>query len=281
MKKILILCVSLKDSKTRQDNISQQIQALTHAVSDIQIDFQFFDAIYGKKLAPEYLTFLNISREFAGKCEHELGASELGCFLSHMIIWQRIAQGDYKNYDRVIILEDDVLFNFEQINQKLHSLLDTNPAFAFLGGHSQPSRRRIRGYTSLDHLYFNMTGPKDLYTATFAYSLTAAKAQEFVRKQIKSLTFIDDWKYLLAGSISTPFYYCFEHDDEMQSSIADDRKNFMKKPNRFKKNYRKIRNDVISRIISLFLFKKIIRLSAFIAANKAVLNNPTNNKSKD
>ncbi|WP_313036407.1 glycosyltransferase family 25 protein [Acinetobacter sp.] len=281
MKKILILCVSLKESKTRQDNISQQIQALTHAVSDIQIDFQFFDAIYGKNLAPEYLTFLNISREFAGKCEHELGASELGCFLSHMIIWQRIAQGDYKNYDRVIIIEDDVLFNFEQINQKLHSFLDTNPAFVFLGGHSQPSRRRIRGYTSLDHLYFNMTGPKDLYTATFAYSLTAEKAHEFVRKQIKSLTFIDDWKYLLAGSVSIPFYYCFEHDDEMQSSIADDRKNFMKKPNRFKKNFRKIRNDVISRIISLFLFKKIIRLSTFIAANKAMLNHPTNNKSKD
>lgn len=281
MKKILILCISLKESKARQDNISQQIQALTRAVSDIQIDFQFFDAIYGKKLAPEYLTFLNISREFAGKCEHELGASELGCFLSHMIIWQRLAQGDYKNYDRVIIIEDDVLFNFEQINQKLHSLLDTNPAFAFLGGHSQPSRRRIRGYTSLDQLYFNMTGPKDLYTATFAYSLTAEKAHEFVRKQIKSLTFIDDWKYLLAGDISTPFYYCFEHDDEMQSSIAEDRKNFMKKPNRFKKNYRKIRNDVISRIISLFLFKKIIRLSGFIAANKAMLNQSTNNKSKD
>lgn len=281
MKKILILCVSLKESKTRQDNISQQIQALTRAISDIQIDFQFFDAIYGKKLAPEYLTFLNISREFAGKCEHELGASELGCFLSHMIIWQRMAQGDYKNYDRVIIIEDDVLFNFEQINQKLHSLLDTNPAFAFLGGHSQPSRRRIRGYTSLDQLYFNMTGPKDLYTATFAYSLTAAKAHEFVRKQIKSLTYIDDWKYLLAGDISTPFYYCFEHDDEMQSSIADDRKNFMKKPNRFKKNYRKIRNDIISRIISLFLFKKIIRLSGFIAANKAMLNHSMNNKSKD
>ncbi len=77
------------------------------------------------------------------------------------------------------------------------------------------------------------------------------------------------------------YYYCFEHDDEMQSNIAGDRKIFMKKPNRFKKNYRKIRNDLVSRIISLFLFKKIIRLSAFIAANKNSLNTPVNNKSKD
>ncbi len=48
MKKILILCVSLKDSKARQDNITHQIQSLKQVVSDIQIDFQFFEAIYGK-----------------------------------------------------------------------------------------------------------------------------------------------------------------------------------------------------------------------------------------
>ncbi|MNT29517.1 hypothetical protein D3C72_1652620 [compost metagenome] len=92
---------------------------------------------------------------------------------------------------------------------------------------------------------------------------------------------MDDWTYLLKSSTTTPYYYCFEHDDEMQSNIAGDRKIFMKKPNRFKKNYRKIRNDLVSRIISLFLFKKIIRLSAFIAANKNSLNTPVNNKSKD
>ncbi|MCV9897982.1 UNVERIFIED_CONTAM: glycosyltransferase, partial [Cronobacter sakazakii] len=35
---------------------------------------------------------LNLSRQFAGLCDHELGPSELGCWLSHMIIWQRLAQ---------------------------------------------------------------------------------------------------------------------------------------------------------------------------------------------
>ncbi|VCZ53973.1 hypothetical protein BANRA_01443 [Acinetobacter baumannii] len=122
-----------------------------------------------------------------------------------MIIWQRLAQGDYAAYDRIIIIEDDVIFQTEHIQQKLHSLLETNPAFAFLGGHSEPSRRRIRGYVSNDELYFNMTGPKDLYTATYAYSLTRETAQDFVNKQIKKLTYIDDWKYLLEGDISTPF----------------------------------------------------------------------------
>lgn len=269
MKKILILCVSLKDSLDRQEKIKDQILSLKKHIQDIQIEFSFFDAIYGKKLQPEYLTFLNISREIANQCEHKLGPSELGCFLSHMILWQRLAQGDYNSFDRVIIIEDDVILNFNNLSQKLHSLLNTNHDFAFLGGHSKLSRRRIRGYISLDQCYFHMTGPKDLYTATYAYSLTPETAHNFIYKQIKRLTYIDDWKYLLADSISTPFFYCFEHDDAQISHIANDRKNFMKKPNRFKKNFNKIKNDIISRIISIFIFKKIIRLSAFIKMHKS------------
>lgn len=269
MKKILILCVSLQGSNERQEKIKQQHQDLQSVISDIQIDFEFLDAIYGKKLPQEYLTFLNLSRQFAGLCDHELGPSELGCWLSHMIIWQRLAQGDYQAYNRVIIIEDDVIFQTKHIQQKLHSLLETNPSFAFLGGHSEPSRRRIRGYTSNDELYFNMTGPKDLYTATYAYSLTTEAAKNFVSKQIHKLTYIDDWKYLLAGDVSTPFYYCFEHDDEMQSHIASDRKAYMKKPNRFKKNFNKMKNDLISRIISLFIFKKIIRLAFFLNSTQS------------
>lgn len=264
MKKILIICVSLKESVERRNRIKKQYETLKSNLYNIELDFEFFDAVYGKELAPEYLSFLNLSREFAGLCDHKLGPNELGCFLSHMIIWQRLAQGNYQSYNRIIIIEDDVIFKNNKINQKFNSLINTNPSFAFLGGHSEPSRRRIRGYTSSDDLYFNMTGPKDLYTATYAYSLTPEAAKDFVHKQIRRLTYIDDWKYLLAGTIVTPFYYCFEHDDHIQSYIASDRKAYMKKPNRFKKNFNKIKNDLISRFISFFVLKKIIRLSQFL-----------------
>ncbi|MFH3721617.1 glycosyltransferase family 25 protein, partial [Acinetobacter baumannii] len=54
MKKILILCVSLKGSNERQEKIKQQHQSLQSVIHDIQIDFEFFEAIYGKKLPNEY-----------------------------------------------------------------------------------------------------------------------------------------------------------------------------------------------------------------------------------
>jgi glycosyl transferase family 25 len=271
MAKILILCITLKDSIERQANIAQQIEALKKAAPDIQVDFQFFDAVYGKKLPPEYIVFLDLSRQFAGQCEHALGPSEFGCYLSHMKIWQRLSQGDYAAYDRVIILEDDVMVNLNHINEKLKSLIHTSPEFAFLSGNTEPSRRRIRGYSSDDGLYFNLAGPKDLYTGAYAYSLTPETAQHFIEKQIKKLTYLDDWTYLLQGKATSPYYYCFEHNDDMESNIAPDRQIFMKKPNRFKKNFRKMKNDVISRIISLFLFKKIVRLASFLSNPKNAL----------
>lgn len=264
MKKVIILCVSLKNSIERQEKILTQITNIQKKSQNIRLDFEFFEAIYGKSLRPEYLTFLNISRKIAGLCTHELGPGEIGCFLSHMILWQRHVNGVYKDYDRVIIIEDDVILNSLNFYEKLNSLIISNPPFAFLGGHTEPSRTRIRGYSSADGFHFNMTGPRDLYTSTYAYSLTPETAQKFIYKQIKCLSFIDNWKFLLAGKMEIPFFYCFEHDEELISSISDDRKKYTKKPNRFKKNFNKMKNDLFSRIISLFLFKKIIRLSEFI-----------------
>ena len=117
-----------------------------------------------------------------------------------------------------------------------------------------------------------MAGPKDLYTGAYAYSLSPETAQQFIEKQIKKLSYLDDWTYLLQGKATSPYYYCFEHNDDMESNIAPDRQIFMKKPNRFKKNFRKMKNDVISRIISLFLFKKIIRLADFLSNQENTLN---------
>ena len=266
--KILFLCISLKDSLQRRQLISNQMQLLSELGKNLHIDYQFFDAIYGKKLAPEYLSLINSSREIAGLCRRPLGPAEIGCLLSHLFLWQRLAQGEYSQYDRVVILEDDVTLNPHQINEKLQSLVKENHGFAFLGGHSKQSRRRIRGYTSDDHMYFQMTGPRDLYTAAYAYSLNAETAHKFLQKLLKRISYIDDWKYLLADRITTPYYFCFEHEGEQESTIEQDRNTYIPKPNRFRKNFSKISYDIASRIISFFIFHKIIRLSAFLVQSQ-------------
>lgn len=263
---ILIICVSLLESLARRTEMVEQIQLLKNNLSDtFDISFEFFDAVNGKQLPKELLEFFEIKRAQDNLCQHKLGPSEIGCFFSHFLIWQKISRGDYDQYKRVIIIEDDVYLIQDNLIDKFHSIVNEQSYFSFLGGHSKPSRSRIRGFESKDHLYFNLAGPKDLYTATFAYTVSKKAASDFISKFLDRLSYIDDWKYLLTDIKLIPFYYIFDHDDEITSSIADDRKQFATKPNRFKKNFSKIKNDLFSRLFALILFKKIERLSMFIS----------------
>lgn len=207
---ILFICISLKKSTERRKDILKEINKLKELATDINISFEFFDAIYGKDLAPEYLSFINIAREQAGLCKRPLGPSEIGCLLSHMFIWQRQAQGNYDKYDRVIILEDDVYLNSNKINKKLIDISHSKENFIFLGGHTLQSRTRIYGYSSNNSLSFITLGPSDLYTAACAYSITSKEAATLLDRIIKKPTFADDWKYLLSNKYSIPFYFCFE-----------------------------------------------------------------------
>ena len=268
MHNILFIYISLKDSQIRQKDLESQLAKLKNDIKDIKIDYCMFNAINGKKLPKEYVQILDLRRQLSNICSHSLGPSEFGCLLSHLMIWQKLVNGDYKHYSRIVILEDDVILNYNHIEKKLKHILDSKPDFAFLGGHNATARRRIRGYSHPNQLCFNLAGPKDLYTGAFAYTLTPSTAEHFIYKQTKSLTYLDDWTYLLKNKLTVPFYYCFDHNYELESSIVPDRDLYMKKPNRFKKNYTKIKNDIISRIISLFLFKNITRLSTFTMSEK-------------
>lgn len=268
--KILLICISLKQSTERREDILKEINKLKGLATDVDVSFEFFDAIYGKDLAPEYLSFINIAREQAGQCKRPLGPGEIGCLLSHMFIWQRQIEGYYDSYDRIIIIEDDVYLNSNKINEKLLDISHSKEDFIFLGGHTLQSRRRIHGYPSQNHLFFYMLGPSDLYTTTCAYSINKNIAQDFLNKLIKKPTFVDDWKYLLKYRFKTPYYFCFEQGGKDDSAINTDRltnKN-IKKPNRLQKNLTKVKNDIIARIKVLLVFKKYASLESFLKLNK-------------
>lgn len=267
-KPLCFICISLTHRQDRRQAITTMMEQVRSHIPNIDFDLHFFDAVYGKNLPIEYLHIINTSRALAKQCNRTLGSNEIGCLLSHLCIWQKLIQLDYQHYQRVIILEDDIIFNPNRFAEKIQQFLHDDPDFAFLGGHTAPSKRRIRGYIDASQYCFHMTGPSDLYTAAYAYSITPKTAQQFSEKIIKKVTYLDDWKYLLSSYLSVPYYYCFDHNNDSLSSIADDRKTFDLKPNRLQKNWHKIKNDVISRCLSFIVmcikFKKITRLATFL-----------------
>lgn len=262
---LLIICISLKQSVARRNNITDEIQQLEQLCPELSIDFKFFDGIYGKDLAPEYLSFINIAREQAGLCQRPLVTGEIGCLLSHLFVWQRLINGDYDQYQRVIIIEDDVYLNKNRLNEKLLDIQNSKEDFIFLGGHALKSRTRIHGYASDNQLYFNMLGPSYLYSTACAYSLNKAAATDFLYKLIAKPTFVDDWQYLLKDRFKVMHYFCFEQGGEEDSTIGSNRVDV--KPSttidRLKKNLPKIMQDLVARLKLLMVFKRCTSLSQF------------------
>ncbi len=267
---VIIICISLLQSLNRREQVAHEMNQLKGLCLDLNIDFEFFDAIYGKDLAPEYLSFINIAREQAKQCRRPLGPGEIGCLLSHMFIWQRQIEGLYDHYDRVIIIEDDIYLNHNQINEKMLDISKSSEDFIFLGGHTLQSRTRIHGYPSKNKLFFHMLGPSDLFTTTCAYSVTKVKAADFLNKLIAKPSYVDDWKYLLKYRMRTSYYFCFEQGGKEDSAINNDRLKYKgtKKPNRMRKNFNKIKNDIIARLKIILVLRKCVSLAKFLKENQ-------------
>lgn len=269
--KVLFICISLKQSIDRRKAIELEFIKLRQAISDVDIELEFFDAIYGKDLTTETLALINIAREQAGQCKRPMSTGEIGCMLSHLFLWQRISEQRYTAYDRVVIIEDDVyLATHHQHTAQLHSMLNHPAEFIFLSGHSKKARTRILGYVSKDKTYFNMLGSRYQYTMACAYSVTANEATKLVRKMLAKTTVADDWKYLLSEKSEIPYYYFFEQGGENDSTIdASDqnRKDFLVqyKENRFAKNAYKIWQDTITIFKMIILLRKIQKLNEYIS----------------
>lgn len=104
-----ILVISLKNSP-RRETISKRLTGLG-------LNFEFFDAIYGKDLSEAQLK--KIDFEFYPKnygAKKPLTLGEIGCAISHVNVYEYIVKN---NLEETIVLEDDAIVSlyFEEILQ--------------------------------------------------------------------------------------------------------------------------------------------------------------------
>lgn len=101
-----IFVISLKEAFDRRNRMQQMLLAAG-------IPFEFFDAIKGVNLTDDELIKHQIVSAKA------LTKPELGVMLSHILIWQKIVEGDIQ---KAVILEDDVHFgtSFKKVINDIH-----------------------------------------------------------------------------------------------------------------------------------------------------------------
>ena len=107
-----IYVISLVRETARRENIKQRLTALG-------ANYEFFNAVDGKTLQPSQYTHRMQTRHHFLKEGFEMTSGEIGCFMSHHNLWQKIADGAN---EYALVLEDDAVWDndfADVINQVL------------------------------------------------------------------------------------------------------------------------------------------------------------------
>ena len=145
----LIFIISLVNSPRRS--------IIKNRLSKLGLQFEFFDAIYGKDLSKEQLSQIDFQfypQNFSGKKPLTLG--EIGCAMSHIMLYEHIVKN---NIREAIILEDDAIVSlyFEEIvtaalnkvsSKKEILFLDHGKAKVYPFMKRLPERYRLAKYRS-------------------------------------------------------------------------------------------------------------------------------------
>jgi len=115
----VIYVITLKRAGERHRFVKKELNGL---------DFQFFFGVDGNKLDVSLLEEKGLyNSEIARKRKYghsEMTLGEIGCALSHLNVYKDIVS---KNYERALILEDDVFIKTEMSGKSLFNILNELP----------------------------------------------------------------------------------------------------------------------------------------------------------
>ncbi|RYU67848.1 glycosyltransferase family 25 protein [Aliivibrio finisterrensis] len=173
----MIYVISLKTATDRRESIQQQFDA-------IDMDFEFFDAIDGRKGEHSLFEKYNRKKRLRYKgCE--LTKGELGCFASHYLLWEKCVQLNQS----IVVIEDDAQLepNFKDDIEKILNIKKHEYLRLFVNG-------RYRPFNNLEyHHGFDIVQYKRGPGATRAYLLYPQAARKFISAAQEWYLPVDDY----------------------------------------------------------------------------------------
>lgn len=218
--KVPLVCVSLPDSGERRERMRAVIASRAAELRGAGVEFSFHDAVKGKQLPSDVMALLARVVSLSPQAPRALGPAEIGCLLSHLLVWVRMTDGDLAGHERVIVVEDDVDFAAGGAMDALGLALREAHGFAFLGGFPRYNAGKIIGHR--DGAVFRMQGPRYLYTRTCAYFLDRDAASRLLERALRAPYVADNWEYLLERS-DISYYPVFDHPEDGPSLIESER----------------------------------------------------------
>lgn len=169
--------ISLESAAERRAHIEAQF-------ADIEQDFEFFDAIDGRKGEHPLFSKYNPAKRLKIK-GYGMTPGELGCFASHYLLWEKCIALN----EPIVVIEDDAQLEpcFSTSLQNIHELVQYGYVRLFVNGRRRPFVN-IGSYATHDVVEYTR-GPG----ATRAYFITPIAAQKFIDMAQEWLLPVDDY----------------------------------------------------------------------------------------
>src|ERR1700737_536760 len=192
--KTAIRVVSLEDSTRRRTEFSQQ-------VSGFDLEWSFFSAHKGIVSPLGYN-----DRDAIRRCGRALVPPEIGAYVSHFKCWEWLANSEY---EKAIILEDDVLVDWQAITLLSQFNLSDQAIYLLRLFATHPIKCKIVMYRFLSP-HCHLVRTTGWYLGMQGYMLTKAGARRLVRDYTNIMAPVDwilsrYWEHRLENYSLFPF----------------------------------------------------------------------------
>jgi len=206
------------------DNNPQRMDDAAAELSRLGIPFTRFSAVNGREIPKDELARVYDAKANAQRARHGLIPAEIGCYLSHVAVWEQVASGDAEG---AILLEDDFVasdtlpYVIEALSSdtgdweiaKLFSLKETEPVVA---------QRPLVGTS-------NLVVPYKVPTTTLGYAIRKDAAARLAAIALPVSRPIDEdhkhfWELNLRVALVTPPPLRFREETISPGSIQSARR---------------------------------------------------------
>lgn len=195
---------------------TERREKMDKSFMELGLDYTYFAAIDGKSLTDEVLIQkgIKLMPEYVDPYhKRPMTAGEIGCFLSHYSIWQKIVEN---NQDYVLVLEDDLRFE-PYFNLRAESLLKEAQE---IGGWDLIYFGRKRLQDDEEYLEESQNFVKVRYSYwTLGYVLTLAGAKKLLAvKPLENIIPVDEFLPIMYSS--HPNESLIEHFKDGEKLVA-------------------------------------------------------------
>ena len=199
-----VMVVSLAFDQSRREKISS-------VMNDLNIEFPFVDAIYGRDLSKEEKETIP-TQIFEKRCKHKPSDAVLGCTLSHIKAYEIMLE---KGLEWTCILEDDVILD-EKFGQFISEInegkLEQNTLY-ILGGQDG---LRYRHKVVFNFFKNKILGGQLFKKVSYGHGYVVRSccylaSKNIVKNIIDELKIdffaMDEWKYLMRKNVFSNMYF--------------------------------------------------------------------------